>query len=211
MRLKLAFDLDGTLISAKEKQTAALRACLIRYGLNADTEAYWFLKREGANNFDALRTLGLDTRQARDVATAWAGIVEMPIFCAFDRLSTSTTTKLDTLIKSGADLYLVTARRDPISLKQQLQGLGLSKRFTEMISVDPDRAVLSKSEALLRINPIVFVGDSEVDSQASKLAKIPFIPISSGQRSTSFFAKNGITDSFEDIGSALDNLISKLV
>ena len=62
---------------------------------------------------------------------------------------------------------MLTARRERFFLLQQLDRLGLSRQIDELIVVPPTEAAERKAEALRKLKPLTFIGDTESDAAAA--------------------------------------------
>ncbi|WP_374347899.1 HAD family hydrolase [Chitinimonas sp.] len=185
------FDLDGTLISAAERQSCLMKAIAGRYGINLDADVYWRLKRAGDGNVDALLGMGVDLTTARRLHLAWLRDVESPYWLSFDSVFEDTVSSLEVLVLKGASLHLVTARRDSSLMVYQIQRLGIFRYFRSINCVSPERAVEEKRGVILGKKGIVLVGDSEIDFKAAQVSGCEFHAVSTGQRSSSFLSRLG--------------------
>lgn len=179
----LALDLDGTLIScAPRHQALMLHACR-QDELPPDfIAAYWNAKREGASNLVALRRLGHPEPEAR--AAAWNRDIEHWPWLGFDRLLPG----VESVLRGGRfRIAVLTARREKFFLHQQLDRLALTDRIDELVVVSPATAAAAKGDALRKLRPLAFVGDTESDAEAARLADIPFLALNCGMRSATFW------------------------
>lgn len=189
--MKIAFDLDGTLITAKERQTLLLAAAAKAYGIDIDVDRLWELKREGASNLIALNKIGVKELLAAKIDAVWRYEIESFYWLGLDQVYSDVINFLQNLTCSGASLYLITARRSEFLLTQQLRRLQLLKFFSTITCVSPFNAVAEKARVLNKLNPDFFVGDSEADFNAAAWANVKFLGVCTGQRSKGYLENLG--------------------
>jgi phosphoglycolate phosphatase-like HAD superfamily hydrolase len=183
----IVFDLDGTLLSCRPRQMAALRAVS---GLPlSELSAIWQLKRDGATTRDALVSVGTSAGFADEVARRWGNVIETPYFLAYDRLLPGAIEALQACRALGLKVVILTARKSGRYLLAQCHALGLHRSVDCLTSVDPRQAVAQKAQELQRLAPLGLVGDTEVDVHAAAAAGVPFFSVSSGQRSSDFLRR----------------------
>jgi len=179
----LALDLDGTLLDCEARHCALMRQVCRMDALQGDFIAhYWAAKREGASNLQALQALGHPA--AADRAAAWARDIEHWPWLGFDRLLPGV---VEALALCTQRIVVLTARRAPALLRQQLDRLALSAAIDELVVVPPSDAVAAKADALRRLQPRAFVGDTESDAAAATRAGTAFLAVDSGMRSPRFW------------------------
>jgi phosphoglycolate phosphatase-like HAD superfamily hydrolase len=189
-----AFDLDGTLITARQRQMTLLQAIARRFDVKLDSRAIWHQKREGLSTQKALEDAGLSRAKATKIAYAWLQNIEAPFWLSLDTLFPDTVDVLESFRGSGGKLILLTARQNRLLLLQQLLRLGIGKCFDDIECVSPFAAVDEKAGVLFSQDVDCFVGDSETDFRAAKMARVPFYAVSTGQRSSTFLAAQGIAN-----------------
>lgn len=190
---RIGLDFDGTLVSCRERHTALMDALARPLGVDVPAAALWRLKRRGLNNADALRRLGVPGDAIERLLAGWTAQIERLPWLAFDRLLVKLP-RLERMVCAGSSLHLLTARRSPPLLLQQLARLGMTNLFASIDVVDPDQAATSKAAALQRRGCAVFFGDSESDQRAATVAGVPFKAVSSGMRSAAFLRSQGCVD-----------------
>ncbi|MFN3409272.1 MAG: HAD family hydrolase [Limisphaerales bacterium] len=188
----VALDLDGTLISCEPRQSAVLQAALTRVGHQAEPQEVWRHKRDGLSTERALIRCGLAPVAAHAVAEQWRGTIEEPFWLSLDRVLPGVEAALEAMRAAGARLCLLTARSRPEWLPQQLTRLGLAPVLHEMRVVPPETARADKANQLVALKVEIFFGDSESDWRAARDAGVPFVAVSSGQRSERFLRDQGI-------------------
>lgn len=206
MRPLLALDLDGTLITVAQKQTNLLRALARARGLNLDPGPIWLLKRDGASTKSALVGTGVPMDLAHALSRAWVAAVETPYWQSLDSLLPRVEQCL-THLKSQADCVIISARQNASFLHQQVRRLGLSDYVSAVYQVHPNCASVAKAEILSQIGAVGFIGDTESDAKAAKLANVPFVAVSTGQRSEAFLRAAGIVEVHADLYTAVNFLL----
>jgi phosphoglycolate phosphatase-like HAD superfamily hydrolase len=201
--MNIAFDLDGTLITAKERQTSLLLAVAKVYDVNFDVDSLWHRKRSGASNLIALNQLGVDHLLASEIDAAWRYQIESSYWLSLDRLFPDVFDFIQDLKRCGATLHLITARKNKYLLNQQLVSLRLVDSFSTITGVSPFDAVNEKVRVLNEVSPIFFIGDSETDFNASVLANVEFLGVSTGQRSKEYLVSIGVNEIADSLGSHL--------
>jgi len=183
----MVFDLDGTLLSCRPRQMAALRAVC---GLTGTAlPAIWQAKRDGATTRDALLAAGMSATTADQSSRRWGQVIETPYFLAYDSLLPGASEALRVCRAAGLRTVILTARKSLRGLLMQANALQLNCMADEILAVDPRDGVAGKALQLQRLAPIALIGDSEVDARAAAAAAVPFVPVSSGQRSPGFLRR----------------------
>jgi phosphoglycolate phosphatase-like HAD superfamily hydrolase len=192
----VALVLDGTLIDAQTRQVELARFHLLKFGEALDGAELWAKKREGASTRAVLDAMGFSS--AAEVAAAWGRDIESREWLVRDRWLPGVCEVLERLRAEGVGLRVVTARQDEGALREQLETLGVTARVDEVVVVDPRRAAIEKAEFLKGAE--LFVGDTESDAEAAKLAGVPFVAVSTGVRSRAFLEQRGlrVADSLEE-------------
>lgn len=192
----MVFDLDGTLLSCRPRQIAALRAVSGLSG--ADLSAIWRAKRDGLTTRDALLQVGLCVKRADDIVRNWIRVIETPYFLSYDRLLPGAAEALRVCRTSGMHTVILTARQSLRGVMLQCHALRLHTMADEILAVDPRDGVMRKTRELHRLSPQAVIGDSEVDAKAAAAAAVPFFAVSSGQRSPAFFDRTMKLSTFDD-------------
>jgi phosphoglycolate phosphatase-like HAD superfamily hydrolase len=205
--MKVAFDLDGTLITARERQSLLLKTIATRYGIHVSPDEMWAAKREGSSNLSVLGKLGIRKELLEKIDLAWRDQIESPYWLDMDQPFLDSRNCLCKLLEMSYELCLVTARRNEFLLRYQITNLGIAKFFSRIIRVNPFNAVKEKAQILKEIGPTCFIGDSETDFEASDLAEIKFYAVTTGQRSRLFLKSKGILD----ICDSLTEVLAKIV
>lgn len=200
MTKTLVFDLDGTLISCRPRQIAALRAVS---GLSrVDLSTIWLAKRDGLSTRTALQAVGVSAKQSEKLSNLWGRVIETPYFLSYDRLLPRATDALSACRTRGLRTVILTARRSQRFAMMQCNALRLNGMVDDILIVDPRDGAAQKAAALRQLSPCALIGDSEVDAKAAATASVPFIPVSSGQRSSEFFDRTMGLSTFDDVLAA---------
>lgn len=206
----LAIDLDGTIITAEEKQSYLLKAVACRYGINLNCNDIWEKKRAGINNFMLLQQIGISKSVASAICFAWLREIESSYWLSLDTLFKNALDVLGELRAYSFRLVLITARQNEYLMRQQVYRLGIEEYFESIYCVDPKSVVIEKSRWLRCSDAIGFIGDSETDVQASQCADVPFYGVCTGQRSEKFLLNNGLVQVSHSLGSAVEILLKDL-
>lgn len=197
MARALALDLDGTLISCAPRHCALMaqvcRGDALPKGFFA---RFWADKREGGSNLSSLKAQGHPAASAR--AQAWLREIEHWPWLGFDRLLPGVASALSARL---FPILVLTARREPFFVRQQLDRLGLTGLIDDLIVVHPGNAAEAKADQLARIRPLAFIGDTESDADAAYAVGAPFIALNCGMRSSGFWQRRGQL-SYPDIHAA---------
>jgi phosphoglycolate phosphatase-like HAD superfamily hydrolase len=203
----LAFDLDGTLITAEQKQTFLLKAVAARYEIHLNCNEIWQAKTSGLSNSKFLQNLGIKEKFAIAICEDWAREIETSFWLGLDSLFDDSLNTLRDLKDSGIHLALVTARQNKYLMRHQLMQLGIDRFFDKIHCVSPQTAVQEKRDALKAIHPLAFFGDSETDFNAACLAEVPFFAVCTGQRSKEFLFSHCIPNIHETIRTAVKTFL----
>jgi phosphoglycolate phosphatase-like HAD superfamily hydrolase len=200
--MNIALDLDGTLVTCEQRQSAALHAALKSFNQSADIHEIWNLKRSGWTTVEALAKVTGDSEKSNQIALHWQQIIEEPFWLSLDSLQPGVNDTIEEMIQSGSDLFLLTARTRPEWVSPQLEQLGLKKFFKNVEIVSPRGAASNKSIMLNRLRIDAFFGDTESDYAASISASVPFFAVATGQRNMQFLQSAKIPYIFGTLSEA---------
>ncbi len=209
--MKIALDLDGTLITCEPRQSAVLEAALKPRRLSVDARRVWRLKRNGASTEDALVTVGLSRGDAREVVRDWRRMIEEPAWLALDHVISGVYETLDEMCCMSVHLMLLTARSRREWLEQQLKHLRLSCFFRSVIVVSPERAPQEKAQRLSEESVAAFIGDTESDMRAASSARVAFYAVETGQRNAEFLARASESVVYSDLATVWNKLKSESI
>jgi phosphoglycolate phosphatase-like HAD superfamily hydrolase len=198
--VRIALDFDGTLVTCHAKQMGLLRAVCSAHGVALAADAVWHLKRSGLDTVRALVTTGVSPDVAAEVARLWQAEIESPFWCQFDSLFPDVLVSLQHAIHRGGLLLLLTSRRRPDLLNQQIDRLQIRHFFDSVVVVNPAHARNMKATALKEWSADAFIGDSESDLEAASIAAVPFVGVTTGQRTSESLGARTIAKS---LGAAM--------
>jgi phosphoglycolate phosphatase-like HAD superfamily hydrolase len=182
----IAFDLDGTLVDAAPRQIAAAQAASRSVaGFELDGAHFWELKRQGLTTLDALRRIGFEEPLASSVAAEWRHHVEDPMWLDLDRPLPGALSVVERVLSARRPVLVLTARTSPTGAAHVLDSIGLAGRV-ELRVVSPSATVQQKEAALVDSAALGYIGDAETDAAAASGAAVPFVAVSTGQRSAAF-------------------------
>jgi phosphoglycolate phosphatase-like HAD superfamily hydrolase len=186
----LALDLDGTLLDARPRQVAVAVAVVAAANhVVLPRASFWELKREGVTTAAALAALGYPN--SHKLAEEWRAQIENDEWLRLDNPLPGAAVVLRRARAAGLAVHVITARSRPEAVSTLLSRLLLTDLIDHVTVVTPNAAVQAKRAALRRFATVGFIGDSEADGQASTQADIPFVAVSTGQRSGTFLRKHG--------------------
>lgn len=188
--VSVIFDLDGTLIDSAPDIHAAVNRCFAAHGWPPFTlaQVHGFVGR-GAPNLiaRALESRGLphDGPLFQSVLTEF--LQDYETAHGMTQVYPGVIAALDALQARGARLGLCTNK--PLApTRSVLARTGLARFFPVVIGGDslavrkPDPAPLLKAQIMLGGGPALFVGDSEVDAETARHARLPFLLYTEGYR-----------------------------
>lgn len=192
MKQSIVFDLDGTLITCECKQKYVLFSILnsLGYSEPLHLNEWWKLKRNGYNTENALICLGVNN--ALLISNEWKKRIEDFSWNSFDAPFEDSVPVLGFIKKNDQyDVYILTARKSKTQVFQTIERFGFNDLVKDVIIVHPDKVVVEKSSYLKKINPIIYIGDTELDYMASSNSETRFVALCRGQRSINFLKTKG--------------------
>ncbi len=185
----IAFDLDGTLLDSRLRHISVMEDILKKYNINISANDLVEYKGQGLNNISWLLSHNIPVNLAETIANEWIVNVEQECYLQTDVLYSNTRLMLEKLSEYN-NLFLITARKDRTMLEKQLKSLHVYQYFTKICIVDPlDNPQNHKSQFLIDNHVDFFVGDTEIDYEAAKLANTKFYAVDYGFRSRNFWEK----------------------
>lgn len=183
----IALDFDGTLLDSRLRHSHVLKDILDDLGYSYDVSDLVVYKSNGKNNKDYLLEKGIDREAVDLIQKMWIDRIENETYLKDDILYEDTISFLESLSVNNK-LILITARANKKGLKDQLNSLGLTYFFQKIIIVETGiSAIEGKALQLLENNVNLMIGDTEVDMEACLKAKVKFIALNRGFRSSSFW------------------------
>ena len=203
IKRRIAFDLDGTLLDSRKRHEIVMDDVLKKHSFKFDACGLVSFKADGYNNIDWLLSKGVSEDVAKDINAEWISLIEKDEILKTDVLYPKVIDVLKTLCKEN-DLFLVTARKNKDNAYEQVNQLGVEQFFSGVFVVDSCRETpMLKAKVLTKCRADCFIGDTESDYEAAKIAGCGFKAVSYGFRSEVYLRKNNI-DFVNDIFSALD-------
>ncbi|HFQ5047278.1 HAD family hydrolase [Vibrio vulnificus] len=204
MRRDIIFDLDGTLITCKEKHVALCKVACNLVGVSLNVKKYWDLKRNGASNKLALSSYIESVLKIERICSYWNDQIEESEWLYWDKLYPNTL-ELLSFISRIHNIHILTARRNKFNAYMQCDELGLSKYVSNIMVVSHDDVSNNKKDYILKTNASLFFGDTETDYIATLGTNCDFVAFINGQRSYNFLKNSGV-DKFSSINETLENL-----
>lgn len=203
----VAFDLDGTLADTAIDLAAALNHALGVLGRPPiDPNKVRYLVGHGAR---ALLRRGLGETGEADEALVERGYPAFVHFysdhiCVATRPYPGAEAALDALREDGVRLALVTNKPEALT-PRLIEALGWGERFDAIVCGDtlpvrkPDPAPLHQAIALAGGGSAAFVGDSIIDADTARAARLPFVAVSFGfsDRPAALLGADAVIDDFD--------------
>jgi len=189
--MRIGLDLDGTIITCKEKHCILMEVVTNAYGLEFCKAKYWNDKRSGLNNTESLMRQGVALNAAVKVNNTWVSSVENIEWSNFDSLLKGSFDSMVKMREQGHSLHLISARNNVSNALIQLQALGIKSFFNTTNFVTAASGLL-KSDYFNRLNIDCYIGDTEIDYKESRKSNISFYPVTTGMRSKDFFINLGL-------------------
>lgn len=203
----ILIDLDGTILDCRPRHYAVYSEILAELGREPlPVDEFWRRRREG-NSTQALLADVLSEGERRQFSEQWLARVESPDALALDTLFPGA---IDALARMGRgyDVVLVTLRRERDNLLGQLDDLGLSALFSEVISVGDD--LVHQKHLLPGLERVAdggcVVGDTEADIEFAAETGCEVVCVANGVRDRDFLVQRGaqtIVESIVDVPGAL--------
>jgi phosphoglycolate phosphatase-like HAD superfamily hydrolase len=188
----IAYDFDGTIVDVKARQMGLLRTISKSFDLEIKEEQIWLDKREGLNNVAALLKQDIRMDLALNIDQIWRSEIETTFWLNLDTKIIQRIDELNKFRNWDCKTFLISARKHPCNLIQQLETLDLTHHFDEVICVDPTVKVKDKALFLNALGIDLFIGDTEADFSSSQLANVIFYGVTTGQRSRKFLEGTGV-------------------
>ena len=191
-------DLDGTLLEDKQRHYECYKAIVKKYGGNCiPLDEYWNDKRNKVKRTVLLEKTGFQGTYD-DYLSEWLAIIETPEFLKYESLKPDTLSFLDRLRDNSEHIVMTTQRRDRKSLLKQLEDLGISDYFEEILSGEQKTDLLSAAYG----KDSLVIGDTEADEETAKRLGCTFIAVTDGIREEKYFSGTNSVRSLMEIVEA---------
>lgn len=206
--MNIFIDFDGTLVDIRERHYRVYRYCCgARGGTPLSIDQYWNQKRDNVSWSEILRESSVASNDEKQFLNDFIGLIESPDQLATDQLFVGAKEALEKLARKNT-LFLLSLRRNPDSLREQIMNLGISGFFSQILSghSETKEGTLSVKADIIKnviadIDTSVVVGDTEADIVAAKSIGATSVGVTSGIRSRTYLSTlkpdyllNGITD-----------------
>jgi phosphoglycolate phosphatase-like HAD superfamily hydrolase len=166
-------DLDGPVLENSLKYHSLYSNLLGDKGKSLlKLEEYWNLKRDEISEREILRRTCTDEKIIAAYLENWKKLIESPEYLKKDKLQPGSKEKLQEWSKS-VDVYLVTLRKNRMTLEQQLRDLDIHRFFKSILTHDQNDGTWKVKRDLMK--PFVeesrksyMIGDTEVDIMAGR-------------------------------------------
>lgn len=188
--MKIFCDLDGTLLDIQNRHYRVYSEVTKSHGGQPlIKDEYWKLKRQKTKWSKLLPLSGLSGEDEDKFLSDFRKLIEDPEYLSIDTLTQGTMQALLDLSKDHSCI-LVSLRRQPANLHQQLDRLGLTKYFETILSghsesdgYDVKIEIISKE---LSQEKDIIIGDTEADIITGQKLGLQTIAVTSGIRDQQF-------------------------
>lgn len=196
----IGLDLDGTLLDSTLRHKIVLDNVLKKYNININTSDLIPFKQNGKSTSKYLRYKNIPETLIEDIVTNWVLLIEDDKFLKYDTLYEDAIEFLNRNIENK--LYIITSRKNEKGVKNQVEAFNLHEYINKVFVVPSGISAHSKKrEIIIDENIEIFIGDTEVDFNATSNTNSAFIAINRGFRNKSFWDKKEIQsyNSLEEI------------
>jgi phosphoglycolate phosphatase-like HAD superfamily hydrolase len=184
------FDLDGTLIDVEPRHYRVYGELVHKYaGKPLPQKEYWVLKRKKTRWPELLPLSGIPPEKLGVFLQDFIQRIEDPAYLETDQLFPGAGQLLKDMSVNHT-CYLVSLRRQPERLKSQLDALGVSGYFAEILSghseTDGYDVKIELIKNVLGDKTGTMVGDTEADIMTAKNLGLMSVAVLSGIRDREF-------------------------
>lgn len=210
---EIFIDLDGTLVDIAPRHYRVYRSCVDAFSGNAlDFDEYWKMKREDQSWGTLLERSSLPKSIEPQFLQRFISRIEVFEELARDALFDFSTSALEK-ISDRNTLYLLSLRRNTEALHRQVDALGISQYFSQILSghSDTKTGTLAKKADIIKAtiaypDQSLVIGDTEADVVAAQSISALSIAVSSGIRSRKFLDNlkpEYIFDNIQEVSNTL--------
>lgn len=186
-------DLDGPLLDGRRRHYFCYQTILRKFACTPlEIDQYWNQKRTGGDRHTLLKLSGAEGIYAAYLGL-WLSLIESPEALAFDSVQEGAIARLTDWKKAGYSLNVVTMRKNGQALGHQLETLGLRPLLDSVVLCKHEDGGEGKAHAAKRLFPsldfagsALWIGDTEVDSDAAAALNCRLILASNGLRDEVF-------------------------
>lgn len=203
--MSIIFDLDGTLIDASDRLYNLF--CELIPECVLTKEQYWAYKRDKVNHKMLIEKF-YPNHSFEEFNSKWMSLIEAKEYLEMDKTYKDTITVLEKL-REKIDVYLLTARQSKKMLLDELQWLGLTSYFKQIMTTEgkyTKEEVLSiycESDNSLNCKGNIFVSDMGKDILLGKKMGYRTIAISHGFMSADRLAEYEPDEMVESLSQIL--------
>jgi phosphoglycolate phosphatase len=210
---QIFLDLDGPILDGKQKHYFCYERIFSLYNKTPlDINEYWDFKRAG----DSLEEI-LQKTNSIDILglyrSAWSDLIESELALKFDKLQEGAADFLEACHQKKISLILVTMRKSRQKLISQLSSLQILESFKSIFSMESNGDYISKASLIKDFlldsdvkKKSLWVGDTEIDYNASIYSGCQAILVSNGIRSADFLGKLNNAKVCKDISILTERL-----
>jgi phosphoglycolate phosphatase len=184
----IVIDLDGPVLDTRHRHHTCYAEILGEgHCQPLDPDVYWRLKRARVGAAELLKRSGCAIPPA-DFERRWLGLIERAQVLALDVIQLGALQRLRLWKGMGIFMILSSMRRHTASARRQLHNLGLAELFTAVVFCSPSEGPQGKASSVLSVVPAtstreVWIGDTEIDIEAARLAGFRSVAVTCGIRS----------------------------
>lgn len=189
--VKIFFDFDGTLIDVAPRHFRVYQECVKSFGgRSLDMNEYWRLKRCKTDWSEICSQSNISYSQKDLFLAEFRHKIELADYLKIDALFPGVEGLLERL-SAQHECYLVSLRRKHNNLLQEIEWLGLTRRFKEIItghseSDGSDIKVSLISKRLASNDSGIVCGDTEADILTGQQLGLLSVGVTSGIRGRVF-------------------------
>jgi phosphoglycolate phosphatase len=144
----LVIDLDGPILDGRQRHYWCYKEILESFGARAlSIDEYWAQKRERVHASDILAASGAAARY-EDFHRTWSAQIELPEALGRDRVQAGARETLSLWHNRRLRIVVATLRRNKRNLYDQLDALGLSSFFNDVVPCDYEPGDQGKAESV---------------------------------------------------------------